>query len=164
MEMNSDFNFKKFQWKKLAAFALCMILTLQSSAVFAATQSSEEPEASYEMTLLTKKTGDVSGCATFKNNQYAYTYTGKTIKPQVTVKGFTTGKKISSQYYTVKYGQYVNGKFQEKTPKAMGYYVVQITFKGAYKNYPTINQSFRIVPPKATMNGVTAKKNGMKVS
>lgn len=166
MNMNSDFNFKRFQWKKLAALALCLALTLQSSAVFAASQESEEPAVSQEITLKAKKAGDVSGNATFKTSKTGnrYTYTGKAIKPKVIVTGATTGKKISASNYTVKYGQFVNGQFKEKTPKAVGAYYVSISFKGNCKIYPTRYLRYSIIPQKVTVKNVTAAKSGMKAS
>ena len=68
---------------------------------------------------------------TIKLSKTAYTYTGKAIKPKVTVKD-SKGKTISSSNYTVSY------KSNTKVGKA----TVTVTFKGNYTG--TISKTFII--------------------
>ncbi len=92
-----------------------------------------------------------------------YAYTGKTIKPKVSVK--KGGLDVSPKKYTVTYGQTVGGTFKKKTPKAMGYYTIKITFKGAYKNQRPRTLSFSITPKAPTLTSAkTGKKDTLKVS
>ena len=72
----------------------------------------------------------------------SFTYTGKAIKPTVTVKD-SNGKTISSKYYTVSYKNNTN----------VGKATVTITFKGNYSGTKAL--SFTIAPKQVT---------GLKVS
>lgn len=168
--MNADFSFGRQVWKKLVALMLCMALALPAIPVSAATADGEDTLTKQEITVYAKaKKKDVSGNATIVSKptsvySYTFLYTGKAIKPKVTVKGFVTGKTISSKNYKVTYGNFNSKKkFVEKTPKEAGLYYVKITFKGDYKKFPTIYEPFRIVPAKAKINSVTGKKNAMTV-
>jgi len=64
----------------------------------------------------------------------SFTYTGKVQKPTVTVKD-SSGKKISTSYYTVSYS---------KSCKDIGSYKVTVTFKGNYSG--KVEKTFTIVP------------------
>jgi hypothetical protein len=81
----------------------------------------------------------------------SYTYTGKAIKPTVTVTD-SKGKKISSSYYTVKYTN--NTKVGKAT--------VKITLKGNYSG--TLTKTFKINPKATTISKLTATSKGFKVT
>lgn len=76
----------------------------------------------------------------------AYTYTGKAIKPAVTVSG------LKSSDYTVTY----------KNNKNVGTAAVTITGKDAYKG--TIKKTFTINPKSTSLKKVTPKKKALAVS
>ncbi|MGN0653597.1 MAG: fibronectin type III domain-containing protein, partial [Oscillospiraceae bacterium] len=75
------------------------------------------------------------------------TYTGKAIKPSVTVKD-SDGKVISSKYYTVSYKDNTN----------VGKATVTITFKGNYTG--KITKTFTINPKGTSISKLTAKSKG----
>ena len=75
------------------------------------------------------------------------TYTGKAIKPSVTVKD-SKGKTISSKYYTVSY----------KNNKNVGKATVTITFKGNYTG--KITKTFTINPKGTSISKLSAKSKG----
>ncbi|MGN0443429.1 MAG: fibronectin type III domain-containing protein [Acutalibacteraceae bacterium] len=79
------------------------------------------------------------------------TYTGKALKPSVTVKD-SKGKVIKSSSYTVKY----------TNNKNVGKAVVTITFKGNYKG--TLKASFKINPKATAMSKVTPSSKGFTAS
>lgn len=79
------------------------------------------------------------------------TYTGKTLKPAVTVKD-KKGKTVSSKYYTVSC----------KNNKNVGKATVTIKFKGNYSG--TVKKTFKIVPKATTISKVAAAKKGFKVT
>lgn len=82
--------------------------------------------------------------------QQTYTYTGKVIKPTVTVK---LGKKtINKKYYTVTY----------KNNKAVGKATVTIKGKGSYTG--TASTSFYIRPKKVNSLKITPSANQVKLS
>jgi Rps23 Pro-64 3,4-dihydroxylase Tpa1-like proline 4-hydroxylase len=81
----------------------------------------------------------------------AYTYTGKALKPSVTVTD-SNGKKISSSNYTV---TYINNS---KVGKA----TVKITLKGNYRG--TFTKTFKINPRATTLSKLTATSKGFKVT
>ena len=87
---------------------------------------------------------------TFALAKTAYVYTGKVIKPAVTVKD-SKGNKIAASNYTVKY---------EKN-KAVGTATVTITFKGNYSG--TKKLTFKINPKPTTLASVTAASKGFTV-
>ena len=163
--MNSNFSFKKLQWKKVIALALCLAMLVPSSSVFAAGKSSTPKMEVYVDT----KASSIYYYGTAEVNEYQYEYTGKTIKPSigvyVTNSASTTYKKASSGDYTIKYGTFnKKGKFQKTTPKNVGVYYAQITFKGKYKDCGTAYRQFNIIPGKVTLNKVTATSNGKKAT
>lgn len=80
----------------------------------------------------------------------AYTYTGKAIKPSVTLMN-ANGKKISSKYYTVEY----------KNNTKIGTATATIKLKGRYSG--TITKTFKINPTKPTGVKVTAGKKAFTV-
>ena len=77
-------------------------------------------------------------------------YTGKTLKPKVTVK--LSGKTLSSKYYTVSY----------KNNKNIGKATVTVKGKNGYSG--TVKKSFSIVPAKVTGVKVTPDTESAKVS
>jgi hypothetical protein len=81
----------------------------------------------------------------------AYTYTGKAIKPTVTVKD-SKGNKLTTASYTV---NYVNNT---KVGKA----TVKITLKGNYSG--TITKTFKINPKATSISALTATSKGFKVT
>jgi hypothetical protein len=81
--------------------------------------------------------------ATISKSSYAYT--GKAVKPTVTVKYGST-KLTKGTDYTVSY------KNNTKTGKAT------ITVKGKGKYSGTLTKTFNIVPKKATLSSVTSSK------
>ncbi len=76
------------------------------------------------------------------------TYTGKAIKPTVTVKD-SKGKTISSSNYTVKYSN--NTK--------VGTATVTVTFKGS-KYSGKLTKTFKILPRASSISSLTAKSKG----
>ena len=105
------------------------------------------------ITKTCKKCGKVVKTKLYKASKItlaktSYTYTGKAIKPVVTVKD-SKGKKISAGNYTVTY----------KNNKKVGTATVTIKFKGnRYKG--TVKKSFRIVPAARKITKLTANKKG----
>jgi hypothetical protein len=81
----------------------------------------------------------------------AYTYTGKAIKPTVTIKD-SKGNKLTTASYTV---NYVNNT---KVGKA----TVKITLKGNYSG--TITRTFKINPKATSISALTATSKGFKVT
>ena len=82
-----------------------------------------------------------------------YTYTGKAIKPAVTVKD-SAGKVLKKGTdYTVKYATGC---------KNVGTYKVTITFKGNYSGTKTL--TFKINPQKITLGKVTGGKNTLTIA
>lgn len=77
-------------------------------------------------------------------------YTGKVLKPKVTVK--LSGKTLSSKYYTVSY----------KNNKKIGKATVTVKGKNGYSG--SVKKSFNIVPGKVTNVKVTADSSTAKVS
>lgn len=75
----------------------------------------------------------------------SYTYTGKDIKPKVTVKD-SKGRAISTGYYSVSYSNHKN----------IGTGTVTVTLKGAYSG--TLRKTFTIQPAKVTISKVTNVK------
>ena len=80
-----------------------------------------------------------------------YTYSGKAVKPTVTVKD-SKGKAIAKSNYTV---TYASGR------KNVGTYKVTVKFKGNYSGTKTL--SFTIVPHTASINKLTAKSKAIDV-
>ncbi|MGN1348684.1 MAG: fibronectin type III domain-containing protein [Acutalibacteraceae bacterium] len=79
------------------------------------------------------------------------TYTGKALKPSVTVKD-SKGKVIKSSNYTVKY----------TNNKNVGKAVVTVTFKGNYKG--SLKASFKINPKATAMSKVTPSSKSFTAS
>ncbi|MBR6404098.1 MAG: fibronectin type III domain-containing protein [Eubacterium sp.] len=84
-------------------------------------------------------------------NKTSYSYTGKAIKPKVTVK--YNGKKLSSKSYTLKYSA---GRTK------VGKYSVKITLKGSYKGTKTVY--FYIHPKKPTITSVSPGTNSISLA
>ncbi|MGN0384225.1 MAG: fibronectin type III domain-containing protein, partial [Eubacterium sp.] len=80
-----------------------------------------------------------------------YTYTGKLLKPEVTVKD-SNGNKIASSNYTVTYNN----------NKSVGKATVTIKFKGNYSG--TITRTFTIKPKASRISKLTAKSRGFRVT
>ena len=78
-----------------------------------------------------------------------YYYTGKAIKPAVTVKD-DRGIPIDKKYYTVSYNNNIN----------VGTATVTITFKDRYAG--TLKRTFNIKPKKTTLTSLTKYLRGMK--
>lgn len=81
----------------------------------------------------------------------SYTYTGKAIKPAVTIKD-RKGNVIPASNYTVKYSN--NTKVGKAT--------VKITFKGS-KYEGTMSKTFKINPKSTSLSKLTAKSKGFTV-
>ncbi len=146
--MKSDCNLQISRWKKLTALALCAVLLLSPLTASAAvsdggTKNAEKPDTNAILSVSLARS--------------TYSYTGKTIRPKVTVT--QNGKDVPSKYYTVTYGETVKNKFKKKTPKAMGYYTVKVTFKKAYKNRGTRMLPFSITPKAPTLTSAKIVKN-----
>ena len=77
------------------------------------------------------------------------TYSGAAKKPAITVKD-PAGKAVSSKYYTVTW----------KNNKNVGTASATIKFKGKYAG--TITKTFKIVPKKTALSGVSALSKGFK--
>jgi len=88
---------------------------------------------------------------TVKLSDTSCIYNGKVKKPSVIVKD-SSGKKISSKYYTVTYA---------KGRKNVGTYKVTVKFKGNYSGTKTL--TFKIVPKAASVNKLTAKSKAITV-
>lgn len=80
-----------------------------------------------------------------------YTYTGNSIKPKVTVY-LSSGKKLSSKYYTVSY----------KNNIAIGKAGITVSFKGKYSG--TAKGSFKIIPAKTGIKQLVSTSKGIKIS
>lgn len=78
-------------------------------------------------------------------------FTGKALKPAVTVKD-TKGKKIAASNYKVTY----------KNNKNVGKATVTVTFKNLYKG--TVSKTFQINPAKTSITKCTAKKDQITVT
>lgn len=81
-----------------------------------------------------------------KLKKSSYTYTGKPIKPTVTVK-VQGGKKLAKKYYTISY----------KNNKKVGIATVTVKGKGKYKGYSG-KALFQIEPKKMTLTSVKSAK------
>lgn len=91
------------------------------------------------------KTVTIAYPKTISLSATSFAYTGKAIKPTVTVKD-SKGNKISSLNYTVKYA---SGR------KNAGEYTVTVTFKGNYYS-GSKKLSFKIVPKCTSISSVSA--------
>lgn len=80
---------------------------------------------------------------TTKNSSYAYT--GKSLKPSVSV--YSGKTKLSSKYYSVSY----------KNNKNVGTATITVTGKGKYANYKS-SKTFKIVPKKQVIKTLTTDK------
>lgn len=106
----------------------------------------------------TNKKINVTGLVKGKNytlslSEVNYTYTGKALKPKVTVK--YKNKKVNSKYYTVKYSA-------NKNP---GIATITVTGKGSYKSkIPATKMYFQIVPKKMSTPTVSAGKGSFTVN
>lgn len=100
-----------------------------------------------------KSTTPIKKASTVKLSATSYTYTGKILKPTVTVKD-SAGNTISTANYTVKYS---NAK-----SIAVGAYKVTVTFKGSnYSGSKTL--SYTIKPKATTISSLTASSKGFTV-
>jgi hypothetical protein len=100
------------------------------------------PKNSKSVTLTRKLEGRLT-TITLKTS---VVYTGKAIKPAVTVKDFNGDKKVNAKNYTVTY----------KNNTKVGTATVTITFKGDYAG--TVKKTFKIVPKATTLSKVTSAK------
>ncbi len=89
---------------------------------------------------------------TVKLSKTSYTYTGKAIKPAVTVKDYNGKVLVKGKDYTVKYAN----------NKAIGKGKVTITFKGSYSGTKTL--TFSISPAKVSSLKLTAKNDAIALS
>jgi surface protein len=105
----------------------------------------EVPKNSSKSVKLTRKPQYTENNTTIKLSATSFTYTGKALKPTVTVKD-SNGKKISSKYYTVTY----------KNNKKVGKATLTIKFKGDYTG--TITKTFKINPKATSLKKVTSAK------
>ena len=94
---------------------------------------------------------DAAGKINVTLNKTSYTYTGKAIKPKVTVK--YNGKKLTSKSYTVKYSA---GRAK------VGKYSVTVTLKGSYKGTKTVY--FYINPKKPTITSTNPSTNSIALT
>lgn len=157
--MNSDFSLKKFQWKKIIAFALCMLMLVPQTAVIASDNAAK-------MEVVVNAKGSSSGNAYYvgsvTNDDYSFVYTGKAIKPVVYVKVASSEnykyKTLAKNYYTVKCGKFNSkGKFKATSAKAVGVYYAQISFKDKYKNITPQYVRFEIRPQTIKIKSIKAK-------
>ena len=126
--------------------------TYKSSKVTTKASISENGTLKYKCIQCGKtKEKTIARIDTIKLSKTAYTYTGKAIKPKVTVKD-SKGKTISSSNYTVSY------KSNTKVGKA----TVTVTFKGNYTGKKTL--TFKINPKSTTIKKVTGKSKAVSVS
>lgn len=168
--MKSEQNDRIPAWKRLAAIALCIALLLQPLSASAAARdvrhlpgrTDQAADLRYlpgraDQAADLKYAEEPAATLTVSLGKSTYAYTGKTIRPKVSVT--QGGKEISSKNYTVTYGEMVKNKFKKKTPKAMGYYAVKVTFKKAYKKQGTKMLFFSITPKAPSLTGVKVVKN-----
>ena len=99
--------------------------------------------------------------ASVKPAKASYTYTGKTIRPGVTVKG-KDGKVLSSDNYTVSYSKSVYpGKY---TVKAIGKNKYEGTVSASYKIYPKSSAIKKLKKGKKKMTVSWTKQSKYAVS
>lgn len=99
--------------------------------------------------------------ASVKPSKTSYTYTGKTIRPGVTVKG-QDGKVLSSDNYTVSYSKSIYpGKY---TVKAIGKNKYDGTVSATYKIYPKSSAIKKLKKGKKKMTVSWTKQNKSAVS
>jgi len=99
----------------------------------------------------TKKATTISRPYKMTLSATKYTYTGKVIKPKVTVKD-KKGKVISSKYYKVTYSSGC---------KNVGKYSVKVTFKGNYSG--SMTASFVINPKGTSISSLTKASKAFTV-
>lgn len=80
----------------------------------------------------------------------SYTFTGKALKPAITVKD-SNGNLITSSNYSIKYS----------SNKSVGKATAKITFKGKYSG--TISKTFTINPKGTSVSNLSAKSKGFIV-
>ncbi len=98
------------------------------------------------------KTSTVYYPKTFTLSATKYTYTGKAVKPAVTVKD-SAGKTVSASNYTLKYSNNTN----------VGTAKVTVTFKGNYSGTKTL--TFTIIPKQVTgLKASAVKKDSIKLT
>lgn len=104
-------------------------------------------------TVCDKETGKTTyyKASTVKLSKTSYTYSGKAVKPSVTIKD-SKGKTVSSSNYTV---TYASGR------KNVGTYKVTVKFKGKYSGTKTL--TFKVIPRAASVNKLTAKAKAITV-
>jgi hypothetical protein len=109
------------------------------------------PKNSSKSVKLTRKPQYTENNTTIKLSATSYTYTGKALKPTVSVKD-SNGKKINAKYYTVTY------KNNTKVGKA----TLTIKFKNGYVG--TIKKTFKINPKATLLKKVSSAKTISKLS
>jgi surface protein len=105
----------------------------------------EVPKNSSKSVKLTRKPQYTENNTTVKLSETSYTYTGKALKPTVSVKD-SNGKKINSKYYTVTY----------KNNKKVGKATLTIKFRNGYVG--TITKTFKINPKATSLKKATSAK------
>lgn len=98
-------------------------------------------------------TKTVAAPKTVKLSQTSITYTGKALKPSVTVTD-TEGKRIAASNYKVTY----------KDNKQVGKATVTVTFQGDYASYGKKTATFKIVPKNTSVKKLTKGTRQIKVS
>ena len=93
---------------------------------------------------------DAAGNINVTLNKKSYVYSGKAVKPKVSVK--YNGKKLTSKSYTIKYSA---GRTK------VGKYSVKVKLKGKYKGSKTVY--FTINPKKTNISEISSDKNSITV-
>ena len=99
-----------------------------------------------------KTTEDISRIKSVKLSKTSLEYTGKSLKPTVTVKAYNGEKLVKDRDYTVKYSK----------NKAIGTATVTVTFKGNYSGSKKL--TFTIKLAKTESLKLTAKNNAIALS
>lgn len=117
--------------------------------------TTEKPPATEEST--TEKTETtietVAAPKIVKLSKTSVTYTGKALKPTVTVLD-AEGKKIANTNYRVNY----------TNNKQVGKATVTVTFRGNYATYGTKSVTFKILPKNTSVKKLTKGKKQLKVT
>lgn len=114
-------------------------------------------EATTEKTETTTESGEttqtVAAPKTVKLSKTSMTYTGKALKPDVTVVD-TEGKTIPTSNYEKKY----------KNNKQVGKATVTVTFRGEYASYGSKTASFKILPKNTSVKKLTKGTKQIKAT
>ena len=104
-----------------------------------------------ECKYVASQTTTINKASKVSLSKTTYTYSGKVVKPSVTVKD-SKGNTISKSNYTV---TYASGR------KNVGTYKVTIKFKGNYSGTKTL--TFNVIPRAASINKLTVKSKAIDV-